>query len=210
MERTLGGYAARFFTQCAPMDKSGIPVASVHARMGQDLQLLRDVFERWLQSDPRRLARVQPAFQPLIDLHDLIGAASEEEFVTAWRIMLANAPHTGIGIVDAMLRLRTDFQQKQRDALLGECKRVWEEAKGNKRKRNLLVKGLVKGIEAVEDAADAVNATTRAMLGALNELAMKGGKKMAGAVKLTVEGFTEFGDLTRDFVKDKIGISTHK
>ena len=163
MERTLGSYAARFFTQCAPMDKAGLPVAAVHARMGADLQLLRDVFERALAGDARRLARVAAAFQPLADLHELVGAAGGEELVAAWRLLLANAPHTGIGIVDAVLRLRADLPQRLRDAVLAECRAVWEESKG-RRRRNVLVKGLVKGLERVEDAADAARARRRCPL----------------------------------------------
>ena len=72
MERVLGDYAARFFTQCAPMDKQGLPVAVVHRRMGADLLLLRETFERWLAQDSARLARVPAAFQPLLDLHELV------------------------------------------------------------------------------------------------------------------------------------------
>lgn len=36
-----------------------------------------------------------------------------------------------------------------------------------------------------------MNATTRAMLGAMQDIARTGGKKMAGAVKMTLEGFAD-------------------
>ena len=41
------------------------------------------------------------------------------------------------------------------------------------------------------EGVEAVNATTRAIVGALAELGRTGGKKVAGAVKLTLEGFAD-------------------